>query len=150
MNIEDIPYGYAYCYATPNQCPDSPHCLRHHAACMNEEVLPDPPEAVCCITPTYVERVAKGEPCRHFRSDEPLRYARGMSKVFDAVPRKQYPSVRNRVINCFSCERIFYYAQKGEQLISPAQQERIAAIFEQMGLATPPFDRYELRPNWDA
>ena len=115
---------------------------------MNEEDLAQPREILSCITPTYVNRVATGQSCVHFRSDALLRYARGMKTLFDDVPKGKYASVRSRVMNCFSCERIFYYAQKGEQLISPKEQERIANVFKNVGLPVPLFDQYELYPDW--
>ena len=50
----------------------------------------------------------------------------------------------------FSCERIFYYAQKGEYLTSPEEQKRINAIFSKAGLPAPSFDEYVTQPNWRA
>ena len=38
MKTEDIPYDYTYCYATDEQCPKAVHCLRSHAARLNEEL----------------------------------------------------------------------------------------------------------------
>lgn len=37
MKVEDIPYDYTYCYATNEQCTQTGHCLRRHAAKLNEE-----------------------------------------------------------------------------------------------------------------
>lgn len=148
MKVDDVPCSFAHCYATEEQCGKRQQCLRHHAARMNEEDLAKPKEILMCITQDYVDRVAKGEDCKHFRSDTPLRYARGMKALFDAVPKKQYATIRMRVMNCFSCERTFYYVQKGEQLISPAEQVRINAVFKTAGLTVPQFDRYELHPEW--
>lgn len=90
MNYEDIPYGYAHCYATAEQCPQCNHCLRHHAAVMNE-ALATPHERVNCVTTAYSHKVASGQPCAHYRSDEPIRYAQGMKGIFDMVPKKLYP-----------------------------------------------------------
>lgn len=149
MQYEDIPYGYAHCYATDGQCPQCGHCLRHHAAEMNE-ALARPHDQLCCVTPAYVTKVAGGEPCAYYRSDKPLRYAQGMKGLFDQVPKKLYSTVRARVMGCFSCERNFYYAQNGTQFISPALQQRILRIFEQAGLPVPSFDTYVMRPAWEA
>ena len=148
MKIDDIPFGYAYCYATAEQCAQSNKCLRSHAARMNEEDLATPQIILSCITPAYISRIAGGEACTQFRSDTPLRFARGMKALFDAVPKGQYATIRTRVMNCFSCERVFYYAQKGNQLISPKEQMRIASVFEKAGLPVPMFDKYELSHDW--
>lgn len=37
MKVEEIPYDYTYCYATDEQCTQTGHCLRRHAAKLNEE-----------------------------------------------------------------------------------------------------------------
>lgn len=149
MKAEDIPYKYAHCYATETQCVQAGHCLHRHAARQNEK-QPKPYSVVLCITPTYVAQVAAGESCKHYRPDTLFRYARGMKRLFDVVPRSLYPQVRKRVMQVFSCERIFYYAQKGEYLISPKEQERINSIFTQAGLPTPLFDEYVTQPDWKA
>lgn len=148
MKIDDIPYNYAYCYATEQQCAQSTQCLRHHAARMNEEDTANPREVVPCVTPAYINRVAAGETCMHFRSDKPLRFAKGMEALFDVVPKGKYSIVRQRVMNSFSSERVFYYAQKGDHLISPKEQEQIATIFKNAGLSAPVFDHYEMFPDW--
>lgn len=148
MKVDDVPCSFAHCYATEEQCGKRQRCLRHHAARMNEEDLAKPKEILMCITQDYVNRVAKGEDCIHFRSDTPLRYARGMKVLFDDVPKSQYAAIRQRVISCFSCRRIFFYAKKGEQLISPAEQAHIEYVFKSAGMPAPRFDRYELFPEW--
>ena len=116
----------------------------------SEEDLSKPREIVSCVTPIYLASVASGKACRHFRSDAPLRYARGMKKLFDAVPKGQYGTIRTKVMNCFSSERVFYYAQRGDQLISPKEQARISAVFKSAGFTVPMFDTYELSPDWTA
>ena len=121
MQIEEIPFGYASCYATDKECAKAVHCLRRQVARLYQ-LQPEPPTTNYCVTPAYVAQVAKGEACREFRSDAPMRYARGMRRLFDHIPKAQYHSVRYDVMNVFSSERAFYYAQKGDQLISPEQQ----------------------------
>lgn len=64
-------------------------------------------------------------------------------------PKPQYHSVRYDVMNVFSSERAFYYAQKGDQLISPEQQAEITTIFNEYELPAPQFDSYEQRPDWE-
>ena len=64
MKAEDIPYDYTYCYATDEQCTQTGHCLRRHAAKMNEE-QPEPYSAVSCVTPTYVGKTLQTLPLRY-------------------------------------------------------------------------------------
>ena len=104
MNIEEIPSGYAHCYATDEQCSQAAHCLRAQAARLNE-TQPTPREHLHCVTPAYVARVAAGTACAYFRPDTPSRYARGMRHLFDAIPRSSYSKIRDQVIRVFSSER---------------------------------------------
>ncbi|MDO4165235.1 MAG: DUF6078 family protein [Bacteroides sp.] len=149
MQLEDIPHNYTYCYATAEQCSQASLCLRYHAARLNEE-QDAPRSALSCVTPAYVAKVSAGTACKYFRDSTRLQYARGMQHLFDAVPRSQWMRVRNDVMRVFSCERRFYYAQKGEQLITPAEQKRIKTIFANAGLSAPAFDHYEMKPDWTA
>lgn len=148
MQIEEIPFGYASWYATDKECAKAVHCLRRQVARLYQ-LQPEPPTTNYCVTPAYVAQVAKGEACREFRSDAPMRYARGMRRLFDHIPKAQYHSVRYDVMNVFSSERAFYYAQKGDQLISPEQQAEITTIFNEYELPAPQFDSYEQRPDWE-
>ena len=148
MQIEEIPFGYASCYATDKECAKAVHCLRRQVARLYQ-LQPEPPTTNYCVTPAYVAQLAKGEACREFRSDAPMRYARGMRRLFDHIPKAQYHSVRYDVMNVFSSERAFYYAQKGDQLISPEQQAEITTIFNEYELPAPQFDSYEQRPDWE-
>ena len=147
MNYEEIPYEYAHCYATAAKRDRCESCLHHQVAMMNES-LATPHEEAMCITAAYIDKVASGTPCTHYRSNVPLRYACGMEGLFDLVPKSLYPDLRHRVMDCFSSERAFYYAQNGKQLISPDTQQSIIREFEQAGLPAPVFTHLELRVNW--
>lgn len=70
MQIEEIPFGYASCYATDKECAKAVHCLRRQVARLYQ-LQPEPPTTNYCVTPAYVAQVAKGEACREFRSDAP-------------------------------------------------------------------------------
>ncbi len=55
------------------------------------------------------------------------------------------------MIASFTCERYFYYSRKGNRLISPEEQRRIAHVFRSTGLGmTPKFDDYEYVIEWRA
>jgi hypothetical protein len=52
-------------------------------------------------------------------------------------------------LGCFSCERYYYHCRKGERPISPEEQQRIARVFNAVGISTKPkFDRYEYAVAW--
>lgn len=96
MKIEEIPFGYASCYATDKECAKATHCLRRQVARLYQ-LQPEPPTTNYCVTPAYVAQVAKGEACREFRSDAPMRYARGMRRLFDHIPKAAVPQ---RALRC--------------------------------------------------
>ena len=116
--------------------------LRHRQRMRESSTLPSPPS---CPTISVATRTADNELLRN----APMRYARGMRRLFDHIPKAQYHSVRYDVMNVFSSERAFYYAQKGDQLISPEQQAEITTIFNEYELPAPQFDSYEQRPDWE-
>lgn len=147
--LQDVPGGYDYCFAGMDKCPKAATCLRAIAAKLLSESEERQPMHVHAVNPLYVNRLPELSACGCYRSCEPLRYARGMTRLFDEIPVKLLPSVRSRVMGCFSCERYFYLSRKGERLISPTEQQRIADVFKAAGFGDKPkFDGYEYRIAW--
>ena len=50
MQIEEIPFGYASCYATDKECAKAVHCLRRQVARLYQ-LQPEPPTTNYCVTP---------------------------------------------------------------------------------------------------
>lgn len=147
--LQDVPDGYAYCFAGKDKCPKASSCLRAMAAQLLSESEESQPKSVRAVNPFYVGRLSDLSACACYRSSEPLRYARGMSHLFDELPLKQASLVRLRVMGCFSCERYFYHCRKGDRLITPEEQRRIAGVFKSIGIeAKPKFDGYEYGLAW--
>lgn len=149
IELKNVPVGYDYCFAGIGRCPKASTCLRAIAAQLLSESEEPQPKSVNVVNPLYVERLPDLSACECYRSNEPLRYARGMTHLFDEVPARLLSTVRRRVMGCFSCERYFYHSRKGERLITPAEQQRIAGAFKAAGItARPKFDSYELGLAW--
>ncbi|WP_311550156.1 DUF6078 family protein [Prevotella aurantiaca] len=148
MSEKDIPFGYASCYATDAQCSKAANCLRRRVAEL-KKMQNEMPTTDLCISPAYVERIEKGQTCSEYRSIDLQKYARGMSRLFDNVTKRLYPDVRERVIEVFSSRRSFYYALRGDVPISPEEQVKIAAVFDEYGYSAPQFDSFEMLHNWD-
>lgn len=147
--LQNVPDGYEYCFAGSGKCPKAASCLRSIAAQLLSESEEPQPRSVRVVNPLYVERLADFSACECYRSSEPLRYARGMTRLFDEVPAKLLATVRRRVMGCFSCERYYYHSRKGERPITPTEQQRIAAVFKDAGIAAKPkFDGYEQGLDW--
>lgn len=148
MSEKEIPFGYASCYATDAQCSKAANCLRRRVAEL-KKMQNEMPNTDFCISPAYVERVEKGQTCSEYRSIDLQKYARGMSRLFDNVTKRLYPDVRERVIEVFSSRRSFYYALRSDVPISPEEQVKIAAVFDEYGYSAPQFDSFEMLHNWD-
>lgn len=146
---QDIPNGYAHCFAGKDNCPQAGSCLRAIAARLFTDSEEPQPQTVNTVNAIYVEQLPDQSACPLYRSSKPLRYAKGMTRLFDDFPLKQAPMVRLRVINCFSCERYFYHSRKGDRLISPDEQRKIANVFRAANLGiTPKFDGFEYVIVW--
>ena len=146
---QDIPQEYAHCFAGKDNCPKADSCLRAIAARILTESKEPQPQTVNTVNDLYLKQLTTQTSCPLYRSSEPARYAKGMTRIFDELPVKQAASVRSRVIGCFSCERYFYHSRNGKRLISPEEQRKIANVFRSTGLGiTPQFDGYEYVIEW--
>jgi hypothetical protein len=79
-----------------------------------------------------------------------VRYAKGITQLFEDLPLKQSRIVRLRVMQCFSCESYFYQSRKGKRLISPQEQEAIRNVFRSAGVVgEPKFDEFRYDLAWE-
>lgn len=149
IQLQDVPRAYTYCFAGLDKCPQCGTCLRAIAARLLGQGGNQQPQTLHAVNPCYVDRLPDLSACPLYRPDTPVRFARGMMHLFDDVPVKLASVVRARVVACFSSERYFYLSRNGKRLISPEEQERIAAVFRDMGLDEAPcFDGYEQTLVW--
>jgi len=141
---KDIPQGYAHCFVGKDSCPQAESCLRAIAAKLLTESEEEQPKAVYSVNSLYIEQLPEFASCSLYRSNTPVRYAKGMTHLFEELPLKLAPKVRRRVMACFSCERYFYHSRKGTRLIDPEEQRRIRNVFRTIAPElTPKFDSYE-------
>jgi|GEM_PF-19584 hypothetical protein len=144
-----MPQSYTCCTTVEGQCPLWEHCLRSrvYRETFSPVMLAPLIETVNFKSPKVN---ALTEQCTAYRSDRPQRFARGMSHIFDLVPKVKYRAVQQSVQACFGCRHTYFYCKKGEQLISPKEQAAIAQTFSRYGIAEPPrFDSYEECYNWE-
>lgn len=147
IQLQDIPKDYIHCPATADSCPRADTCLHALAARVLADSGSDTPNVIPTLNPNYALHPPKN--CTFYRSSAPVRFARGMKRLFDDVPMRQGKLVRRRVMACFSCERYFYYSRGGDRLITPKEQKAIANVFRKAGLpAAPKFDSYEEGILW--
>lgn len=145
---DNIPKDYIYCPAVDGVCPRAPQCLRAIAyRQLTATEAPAKPGPIRIVHPACVASAADG--CEYYRDSTPVRFARGMTNMFEDLPLKQARIVRRKVMACFSCESYFYLSRKGERLITPAEQKAIRNAFRSAGVETAPqYDRYEEGVVW--
>ncbi len=149
LYLQDIPKNYTYCFAGKGLCPKAATCLRAIAAQILIDSPEDTPKVIGTINPVYVERLPKSESCSFYRDDKPVRYAKGMTRLFEDLPLKQVQLVRLRVMKCFSSEAIFYQSRKGIRLITPEEQAAIQHVFQSAGVGiVPKFDEFQYCLAW--
>lgn len=149
ISLQDIPKKYTVCFAGKGTCPKAPTCLRAIAAQLLGESEGRPSPVIDTVNPIYIERLSPAEDCICYRSSEPARFAKGMTRLFDEVPLKQAHLIRLRVMRCFSCESFFYHSRRGTRLISPAEQEAILHVFRSAELdITPQYDEFRYEVDW--
>lgn len=148
LQLQDIPKGYALCFADKTTCPKAESCL-HAIAAQVLSQSPRPESIIQVVNPYYLRSLATPEQCKYYRNNRPVRFATGMTHLFDELPLKLSAQVRRNVMTCFSCESYFYSSRKGARLITPEEQQRIRDVFRKAGIKTDPtFDRYIDKENW--
>ena len=113
--------GYTVCYV--DGCPLRTQCLRWLVG----QYVPDTYSSYRCVNPHF-EGVATTK-CPMYRSDQKVRFAKGMMHVFtDDMPKRLEPAVRQGVIGLTNRTYYFEY-RNGTRLIPPALQENIRKLF---------------------
>lgn len=144
----NIPKDYIYCPAADGACPRIPHCLRAIAyRQLTATEAPTKSGPIRIVHPACVASAADG--CEYYRDSTPVRFARGMTKLFDEIPHRLEADIRRRIMACFSCRSYYFQSRKGERLITPKEQQDIANVFRRAGLkAEPEFDNYVEETYW--
>lgn len=144
----NIPKDYIYCPAVDGVCPRAPQCLRAIAyRQLTATETPTKPGPIRIVHPACVANATDG--CEYYRDSTPVRFARGMTKLFDEIPHRLEADIRRRIMSCFSCRSYYFQSRKGERLITPKEQQDIANVFRRAGMkAEPEFDDYVEETYW--
>lgn len=149
LNPEDIPKNYLYCFATDEQCPQCKECLRSRIAKFPLKLRKNSKPTTFNVDPRYIASLQGKSACILFRSAAPKLFARGMSRLYDEAPGKLTNELRKRVQSCFSCRSFYFSSRKGDRLISPGEQQKIAAVFQQLcPNIRPVYDSFEEAFEW--
>ena len=119
--IKKAQEDYTVCYV--DECPLRNQCLRWQVG----PHVPNTHSTYRCVNPHF-EGVASTE-CPMYRSDQKVRFARGMLHIFMGdMPKRVEPAVRYGVIK--KTNRTYYFEYRnGSRLIPPALQEDIRKLF---------------------
>lgn len=149
LNPEDVPNDYLYCFATDGQCPQCKECLHAQVAKFPLKLRKGARPITYTVDSRYIASLQAKGGCSLFRSATPRLFARGMSRLYDEAPGKLTNELRRRVQNCFSCRSFYFSSRKGDRLISPDEQQKIAAVFQQLcPNIRPVYDSFEEAFEW--
>ena len=133
--------GYTVCYV--EECPLRTQCLRWLVG----QHVPTTASTYRCVNPHF-EGVATAS-CPMYRSDQKVRFAKGMTHIFTSnMPKRVESEVRYGVIG--QTNRTYYFEYRnGSRLIPPALQERIRDLFRDNGwTGEVKFDSYVEDYDW--
>ena len=94
---DNMPKDYIYCPAADGACPRAPQCLRAIAyRQLTATEASDKPGPIRIVHPACVAHAQKG--CDYYRDSTPVRFAQGMTKLFDEIPHRLEADIRRRIM----------------------------------------------------
>ena len=143
FDFSQVPYTFGLCAA--ENCPQAATCLRHIAlkhAPANRVFLP-------IMNPNRIKSI-KENACKHYCSNEKIRFAKGFMCTINALTVRVANSFRYRMMSLFG-RKNYYLKRKGELTLTPAEQRQFIAVAQEMGVFQKEyFDGYVEEYNWNA
>lgn len=140
INHSGRPKDYAVCFR--KDCPLAQNCLRQLTAnepCQDERYIR-------LVNPYLVKDVT--ESCSYYRSNEQVRVAYGIARIFDNIPHSTHNYVFHAVQDCFG-KSTYYRVYHKQRPIWPNEQEYIQQVFARNGITEPvQFEEYRDIYNW--
>lgn len=126
---------YLLCFV--NECPRHDKCLRWLVG--NEYQSND--YNIRCVNPTHPD--IKANRCTLYRENQQARYAKGMTRFYDQMTRRQEVGIKSCLIAAYG-RRQYYEYRNGVRLISPKMQQHISRICQEAGYtAEPHYDGWQ-------
>ena len=121
--------GYTVCFA--DNCPLKECCLRYLVG----QKMPDTTSTYRCVNPRFQDVGTAN--CSLFRKAEKVKFAKGMTHLFNEdMPKRIEPYVRRNLINSH-CRTYYYEFRNGERLPPLPFKRRYASISARLaGIAT--------------
>lgn len=141
FNYDSVPLNYVHCLNAA--CMRGNSCLRRLVALH----VPHELKNIVAVNPSNYPMDAGH--CSYFRNTVTLRYAWGISTLFDNIPYRKALMLK-RMFHEIYPKTTYYRILHAERGLSPTEQERIAELFARAGITEPPvFDRYTEEYDWD-
>lgn len=133
FNYNDVPEGYIHCLNA--QCSCSSKCLRFQLATLAGKGIP----YFTIVNPSYT---AGQERCNYFRPNHLIRYALGITHLYDELTHIKYLKIK-KVLHDYFGHSHYYRIYNKQLLINPKDQDFIRKTFLEEGIETEPlFDEY--------
>ena len=133
FDYNEVPQNYLHCLNA--SCRYSADCLRFKIGTLvNNKVA-----SFAIVNPAYI---AEQEECLYFQPDSLIRYAFGITHLYDNLPHTLYPKIKKQIYNHFG-HSYYYRIRKKILPIKPEDQDFIRKLFIKAGIdAEPVFDEY--------
>lgn len=118
-----FPYGFYRCFMS--DCPKADTCAHFLAGRYIEEGV----TAGLAVFPT----ARKGDKCVHYKQTRVIRVAYGFKTIFADVKKRDYTTLRQEVRQYLGSNTSYYRYNRGEKLLTPAQQKWIITLFRNYG-----------------
>lgn len=133
LDYKEVPRGYLHCLNAG--CIRSADCLRFKAGAIADEDI----TSFSILNPAYAK---KQNECHFFQSDEKVRYAYGISHLYDGLLHTIYIKLKKAVYNHFG-HNTYYRIYRKEYPLRPQDQAAIRKLFLKEGIETEPvYDEY--------
>ena len=145
FNYKEVPHGYTHCMN--EQCPRSAECLRFLVGLHVDSQT----STFSVVNPAYVANIAntanKGK-CPYFRTRGLVRYALGITHLYDTLPHIKAGKIRKIIYNYYG-KYAYYRIRNKERLINPEEQDYIRQVLNKEGIeGEPTFDLYVEQYDW--
>jgi hypothetical protein len=127
------PHNWAICFQ--GDCPLKDTCLRYAIG----QLAP----ADLTHHATVLPAARQGDHCTLFATKEPVRIARGMTRLLAPGSTGQESVIRQGLFSLFGSRTHYYRYRNGDYDITPEQQERVITYLRRFGYeGSEPFDHY--------
>lgn len=131
-----------YLVCIHSQCPKADDCLHRIAY----DMLRTRTDRMHLLNPDHC---TADDRCPHYRSSQPVRYARGFTGFQSHMYPQQYEIFKAALIRRFS-RSPYYKRRSGELALSPNEQAVVLRALKRAGVTEQlAFDSYEDAVNWD-